>query len=399
MERRTKVLEYFQFKRIVIPILIGLGVAAFLLYNNLTEERYQLSDSADANYIWVDTNNDMVQDIDEFINVERGTGLYKKMTYRDVLAEVSWQKYSVVWIFMSILLMLIRDFAYMLRLRILTEKTLSWKQCFQSIMLWEFASAVTPSVVGGSAVAIFILNKEGLSTGKSTAIVMVTAFLDELFYIIMVPLVFLIAGISEVFPKNSDYIIFNSYIGIEGFFIIGYSFILILTTFIIYAIFINPKGFKKLLLYIFRLPFLRRWQRGAEKTGDDLIETSREMKKKPLLFWFKAFGATFLSWTARFWVVNCLIMVFITVNSHFLIYARQLIMWVIILIAPTPGSSGIAELVFSDFLRDFISIGFSPAIALLWRLISYYPYLFIGFIILPHWLKRVMKKKETLPAN
>ncbi len=354
VEKKIKALEYFQFKRIIIPILIGLGVAVFLLYNNLTEERYQLSDLPDANYIWIDINEDMFADNEEFIKVEDGQGDYKKMTYKDVLSEIKWQKYSIVWIFMSLILMVLRDFAYMLRLRILTEKSLSWKQCFQSIMLWEFASAVTPSVVGGSAVAVFIINKEGISTGKATAIVMVTAFLDELFYILMVPLVFLMVGFSDVFPKNSDYLIFNSYFGIEGIFIIGYIFILVLTTFIIYAIFINPYGFKKLLLYIFKLPFLRKWVKGAEQTGDDLISTSSEMKKKPIIFWLKAFGVTFLSWTARFWVVNCLIMVFISVDNHFLIYARQLVMWVIILIAPTPGSSGVAELVFPDFKDLFV---------------------------------------------
>ena len=117
------------------------------------------------------------------------------------------------------------------------------------------------------------------------------------------------------------------------------------------------------------------------------------MKGKSIWFWLKAFGSTFISWTARFWVVNVMILAFSPVNNHFLIYARQLVMWVILLISPTPGGSGVAEFIFSDFLGEFIIPGLAPGLALLWRLFSFYPYLFIGAIILPGWLKRVYSQK------
>ena len=58
------------------------------------------------------------------------------------------------------------------------------------------------------------------------------------------------------------------------------------------------------------------------------------------------------------------------------------------LISPTPGSTGVAEIAFSGFLKDFIPYGLAAALAFLWRLISYYPYLFIGAIILPRWIRR-----------
>lgn len=398
-DKQSKALKYFQFKRIIIPIIIGLSVAAYLLYKNLTEERFELGEPETADYIWIDLNENNIPEPDEFFEVAPGEGTHVKLTYKDVLAGIEWQRYSMIWIFMSLVLMVVRDFAYMLRLRIMTEGQLSWRQCFDCILLWEFASAVTPSVVGGAAVAIFIINKEGISTGKTTAIVMVTAFLDELFYILMVPIVFLLVRHGTIFPEHTSFAIFSTNFGAQGIFIIGYVFILFLTSVILYAVFFNPRGFKALLLWIFKIPFIRKWRYKANETGDDIISTSREMRNKPFVFWLKAFGATFMSWTARFWVVNCLIMVFITVQDHFLIYARQLVMWVIILISPTPGSSGVAEFVFTDFLRDFIPVGLSPAIALLWRLISYYPYLFIGVIILPHWLRRVYKMKKTLKEN
>ena len=92
-------------------------------------------------------------------------------------------------------------------------------------------------------------------------------------------------------------------------------------------------------------------------------------------------------------MVNFLILAITAVDDHLLIYARQLVMWVIMLISPTPGGVGIAELAFGKFLNDFIPTALLfAALAAVWRLISYYPYLFIGAIILPRWIKRTHSK-------
>lgn len=351
MSQHRKILSLFRFRRIIIPVVIGLAVASYLLYDSFDKEVFSQ-------------------------------------------VHLSWKSY--LWLFCALLLMGVRDVSYMYRIRLLTDKQLSWRKSFDVIMLWEFASSVTPSVVGGSAVALFIVNKEGINMGKTTAIVMITALLDELFYIIMVPIVFILVGGSKLFIAAREIVIFGMTLGSKQIFIVGYLFILMLTSIIVYGVFINPRGFKWILLKVFKLPFLRKWRTKAQETGDEIIITSKEMKGKPFGFWFKAFFATFFSWTARFWVVNFLILAFVSVNDHFIIYARQLVMWVIMLISPTPGSSGVAEFAFSDFLGDFITPGLSPTLAILWRLFSYYPYLFIGAIILPYWIRRVYFKRKMI---
>ncbi len=343
MAEEAKALKLFSKRRIWLTILIGLAVATYLMFRNFDSENFK---------------------------------------------SIEWTWYSSFWIFVAIVMMAIRDLAYMFRIRVLTDYELSWKNSFDTIMLWEFASAITPSVVGGSGVAIYLLNKEGVGIGRSTAVVMVTAMLDELFYIIMVPCVILMVGFQDLFPVHLEKEIFGIVLGTQGLFIFGYLFIVFLTSIISYAIFFRPRGFKWILLQVFRLPVLRKWRKDAASTGDDIIVTSKELKGKPKRFWFKAFFATFFSWTARFWVVNFIILAFVGVDNHFLIYARQLVMWVIMLISPTPGGTGVAELAFSGFLKDFIPLGLAAALALLWRLISYYPYLFIGAIILPRWIRK-----------
>lgn len=347
-----KVLNFFQLKRIIIPLILGLGVASVLLIKDFN---------------------------------------------KDAFLSIHWSVYTFLWLFIALILQAIRDLAYMYRLRVLTGNQISWRHSFDVIMLWEFASSITPSIVGGSAIALFIVNREGITMGRTTAIVMITAMLDELFYIVMVPIVILVIGIENIFIADAGFLM---NLGGKQAFIFGYIFILILTTIITVAIFISPHAFKRIIIAIASLPFLRRWKNKAIQTGDDIITTSKEMKGQSLLFWLKAFGATVFSWSARFWVVNALIMAFRTssdqfvfIGDQFLIYGRQLVMWVILLVSPTPGGSGVAEYAFPLFLGEFIPIGLETALGLLWRLFSYYPYLFIGFIVLPFWIRRVYRKK------
>lgn len=339
--------------KVAVPIVIGVGIAAYLLVKNL-----ELS----------------------------------------ALKAIELDGRVLLMLLLALVFAVLRDVGYMFRLRTLSDGQISWRNVFDDIMLWEFSSAITPSVVGGSGVAIFILSKEGLAVGRSTAIVMITAFLDELFYVVMVPLLFVFAG-SNLFPESvpeMDVLGFN--LGITQVFWSGYGFMIFLISIIFYGIFISPKGFKRLLVWIFSIPFLLKFKSAATQTGDEVITTSIELKGKPAMFWLKTFGATALSWTSRFLVANFLLMAFtaLSFSENLLVLSRQLIMWVIMLISPTPGSAGVAELAFGSFLSDFTPVGLVVVLAVLWRLFTYYPYLFIGAFIVPSWVQRVYLKRKLI---
>lgn len=330
-----------------------------------------------------------------------GYMIFKDLSHSSIeTIKISW--FSISYFIIALLLVAVRDITYMYRIRLLTGEALSWRKSFDVIFLWEFASSVTPSVVGGSAIAVFILTKEKLGTGRAAAIVMVTAMLDELFYIFMVPLVFAIAGFERLMVIGSTFTLFGIVVGPMGIFLTGYIIITVFTLLISYGVFINPSGVKWLLVKATNIRFLRRYREGAEETGNQMITASDELKGKSTSFWFRAFGATFFSWTARFWVVNFLIMGFtgiMGIQENLLIYARQLMMWVIMLISPTPGGSGIAEYFFPIFLREYIAGPYgdlTTLVAFTWRFITYYPYLIVGAMILPFWLRRVYLGRKLI---
>ena len=347
-----QLLRTFRPSRILLPVLLGLGAATFLLLRSFDPVAFQ---------------------------------------------KITWTWKSTFWIAMAFVMMVIRDWAYMVRIRALTDNELNWRNAFNVIMLWEFASALAPGMIGGGFIfAIFILNREKINMGKSITAVMVSSFQDGVFLAIMAPFVYFTIGKERLFSSLTDAALVPLSKGFYYTVWAVYFIILAYKVFVAYALFINPRFIKYILLRLFSFPILRRWKHSALETGNQLVIASKGLKNKQRKFWVNSFFGTFASWTARYTIVNCLILAFHQTSiDNFVVFARQVVMGIIILLSPTPGGSGLAEFMFSDFLSEFIPYGLSATLGLLWRLISYYPYLFIGAILLPRWIRRRFSRAEA----
>lgn len=382
--------KQLSWKRILIPVILGLSAATYLLIHNLNSFTYIEAKQGEAGafYNWIDGNKNKIVDRSDDADFEFvARGNYVKKTTVNLLNDIQWNLAASLALLGAFLMVALRDFGYIFRIRSMTDKQLSWRQSFQVIMLWEFASCMTPSVVGGSSIAMFIINREGINMGKSTAITFVTAMLDEIFYILMVPIVFIIIGASSLFPDSWVTQQFGTN-SIKIIFFIGYFFIVFLTAIILIGVFWKPHWFKKTLVWLTSFKLLKSLQRRAIRVGDEIIITSQELRGKKSSYWFKSFVATCISWTARFFTLNFILLIFVQDFDHWLVYGRQLVMWVIMLIAPTPGGSGIAEIALANFFDYLMPLGLLAIVAIIWRLLTYFPYLFIGAIVLPRWYKR-----------
>src|SRR5690606_35251712 len=335
--------------KIWLPVLIGLGIVFYMFYS------------------------------DPDINARTLRGVFDASTAPVLLA---------------ILFVLLRDLGYIYRIREITDRYLSWSRALYVIVLWEFASAVTPSVVGGTAVAAFIIHKEGIKLGRALAYVMVTAIMDNLFFVIAAPIILFFAQ-GHIFPETR---VLELRIGssLEYLFWVSYSLYTLYSILMAAALFYRPRVFKWILLKLFSIKWLRKWKYNANDYGDQIIEASRQLKGKKLRYWSLIIGSTICIWSARHLMLNSLIAAYnsLTITEHIIIFARQIIMWIVMMISPTPGSSGTAEFFFAQFFTEFLT-GYTFVTSILWRMLSYYPYLLLGAIFLPRWIRQVFFVKKS----
>ncbi|RMG60557.1 MAG: UPF0104 family protein [Bacteroidetes bacterium] len=361
--RDEEVLREFRLSRLIWPVLIGLGVLGYAGYR-IAQEDFRLQDLGDA-YSW---------------------------------------SHLLGWIALGFVVMVIRDIGYIWRMRILTDGKLSWRSAIEVTLLWEFASSLTPSVVGGSAVAIYMLIKEKISAGRSTAIVFVTIFLDELFYLVMLPLVMIFVDQHLLFgPMDGSETTFGT--GLLVGFWIAYGLIFAYTLFLAFALFWKPQATSRIIRSLFTIRFLRRWHPPAKRLAMDLLVAAEEFRRKKWRYWLRAWLATFIAWMGRYLVLNCVLIAFasLTFYEHMVAFARQAVMFIVMIVSPTPGSSGVAEGMFSRMFQEFLvgnEAGLAAGtlvlvLASLWRLISYYPYLVLGIPLLPRWLRRVYRRPRS----
>lgn len=374
--------------KIALAIGIGLLISSWMLYRAVSNLNFVEVAEGKGTHVWVDANKNNevdIHDADEFKLSSNGN--YVQQTVSDALNQIEGTSSTWWWLLGALLFMVGRDFFYMLRIRLLTKNKLGWKAAFYVIMIWEFASALSPGVVGGAAVAMFILNRETIPFGKATAIVIITAFMDNLFYVLMIPFVFLFIHHSELFPTDRSQIL-------VWWFWVGYAIILAVTLLLYLTIFWYPKLATRFLLFIFRLPFLKRWSFIAKEWGKDIEIASEQFKTEKRAYWFKVFFATFGSWISRYLVINAILNAFLDLGfiENMKILGKQFVLWLFMLVTPTPGGSGVAEYAFGELLADFGATAILLAgMAILWRLISYFPYLFIGAIVLPAWIRRTKR--------
>ena len=170
-------------------------------------------------------------------------------------AKINWTGHTLFWISFTLILLVIRHLAYATRLRILSEVEFSWKKCIELIFIWEFSSAVSPTSVGGSAVAFFVLAQEKLSTAKTATIVLYTIVLDSIFFIVGLPILYLIFGNSMIRPNMTG---FGDIGGWGYYFLIAYLVMATYASVFYYGLFVNPIQIKRFLVGFTRLKWLRK---------------------------------------------------------------------------------------------------------------------------------------------
>lgn len=309
--------------------------------------------------------------------------LFHKEVDLATLQAISFDTHTVAGLALATLFVVGRDFGLAWRFHTIAAGDLTWRRAIRTDIMCAFTSAITPSVVGGSALAIFYLNREGITLGRATTLTLTTLFLDELFFVVFCPIIVLLVPVSNLFysPEAAGDMLFD---GIRIVFWVVYGGIVIWTSILFFAIIARPKAVQRVLRGIAAMRLMKRFRRRILGMTDNMVATSAWVKGRSRKWWSEVFGATVLSWFSRYFVVNALFWAFVPGASGLLVFARQFVVWVVLMVSPTPGGSGISEWLFTNYYGDIIgSIGVPAIIALIWRAFSYYIYLIAGCALLP----------------
>lgn len=323
-----------------------------------------------------------------FLAILLGFFVVAWMVYKDFdqvdLSSIYLGQQFFLGLFFACLFFVGQNFFMMSRFKYLTCNSLSWKQVFRVNMLCEFTSAVTPSSIGGSGLIFLYLYKEGMNVGKSTAIMIASLFLDELFLCLSCVFVVMLFPLDILFGHAAW--LTSS---VKWIFLLVVIIVAAWTLFLYIALFCRPQWVKSVLLATFSLPLLRKVKGKIEKLANDLVVSSHEMNSLGRFFWLKSLGLTALAWCCRYAVAVALLFAFYSKGNLLLAYARQWVLWMISIVSPTPGGSGLNEYMFRVYYADFLSsdVTATLVVVVLWRLITYYTYLIIGIGIVPRWIK------------
>ncbi len=349
--KEEEILDSIKTSRIVLPIIIGLGVVFWLMYNQLDPKLFK---------------------------------------------EIPWNGTAFFWIGLAILTYVVRHMLYAWRLRILTDDLFSWGKSTELIFIWEFSSAVSPTSIGGAAVALFLLAQEKLSTAKTVSVVFYTMVIDTLFFLISLPLIYFIFGPLVLRPDAQSFSDLGGY-GVTYFSVI--AFMIFYGGLFAYGLFARPDHFRRFFLWLSNRKILKRFSSNLKQTAEDVVTTSVEIRKKSWSWHLKAMTATAGAWITRFMAINFIIIAIVASTprdlwTQGLLYGRSKAMHTITQFSPTPGGSGISEYLFGGFFSDYIPVGIAIVVALVWRLITYYPYLIAGAIVIPNWIKNVLIRRR-----
>ncbi len=298
--------------------------------------------------------------------------------------------HTLGWIGMAGLMYFLRHMFFALRLRLVTDRFFSWRSSIRLIVLWEFATAVSPTSVGGAGVALYLLTKEGLSSGRTIATVLYNMISDTLLFMVSLPLLYWIIGPVMIRPGMVHLQDIDGY-GIT--FLTMVAFIYAYGILFFSALFIWPGTIASLLSRLASIPWLHRWRNVFVNAAAEIEITAALMKKRSTLWHLTVFGTTLGAWLCRFFAIPFLFLALVSTFhpnpvDFLIILARGEAMHVITAATPTPGAAGVAEFLFGGFFSDYVPAGVAAVIALVWRLLGYYSYLLAGCLVIPGWWRR-----------
>lgn len=288
-----------------------------------------------------------------------------------------------------------------------TIKKWHFKTCMETAVIGHYYNYVTPLAVGGQPFEIYHLAKHGVSGGVAASLPIATFSLNQFAFVIL-GIFALVAYNVNLFGTSETLLnVFPTTFTVLA--IIGLVCCLLMPSLVLIFSML-PKIGTKMVTAVIKLGGKLRIVRNPEATTEKTIKNVRHnalclkrLASAPLVFTLSfliSFGEQLSLCSIAYFTLRFFGFDIVNVNGFvewLQIVQLCLILYAAISFIPTPGNSGAADLSFYVLFSAGVTYaggGFSAMIV--WRLLSFYSFIIIGFIFTTIKRKSDRKKKAQL---
>ena len=261
------------------------------------------------------------------------------------------------------------------RFSYISRGKLGFWQALRGQLAWDFFSNVTPAALGGGPFAAIYVSKDSkIPIGESTALVLFTILLDQLWSVLMVPIILITALYLSVIPEGAGTV---GTVAILGYFAAMLGWVLLLG----YSTLFRPDIIERISDRIFRIKFLRRFRERMASAMGQMSESARILRTQPMAFFGKAFLLSAGTWIPRYLLPVFIVLSVLPSLDAILLGLRSITMMVCSFVVPTPGGAGGIEGLYALFIGPLLPKSFVAPTLLMWRFLGYYIFVAMGGFI------------------
>ncbi len=281
------------------------------------------------------------------------------------------------------------------------------KTCFEVAIIGNYYNNITPLAMGGQPFEIYHLSKHGVHGGAASSIPIAAFFLNQA--------AFVIVGVVSIslFTNNTLNIpsaLYNAFPETFRIMAIVGAALCTIVPFLVVLFCLLPKLTSKLVHFVMFLGGKMRIVKDPKDTTLKTIKTVyhnatclKGLAKKPLIF-ISTLVFSILQYLSSLSIIYFVLRVFNfniegfgSVNGWLQICQLGIMLFLAVSFIPTPGNSGAADLSFYVLFAVGLPAGFAFPAMVVWRIISFYSYIIIGFSFATI-KKRSDLKKQTQNA-
>jgi len=265
-------------------------------------------------------------------------------------------------------------------------------------LAWDFASNITPSLVGGAPLAAMYVardsktsNRETMTVGDVGAFMMFVMLLDQSWSAIAALVVLAAAVFMEVIPQSLGSV------GLIGSMIYLGAF-MVWTILFGYGTLFRPEILEGLFNRVFRFRLLRRFGDRVALEMAQYRDRAKVIRAQPFSFYAKGLLLTAGTWIGRYLLAVFIIASVVPHLDLVLATMRSIAMLLGSLIFPTPGGAGGVEGLYVVFFGSLMPKAYVVPTLLIWRTLAYYVFVAMGIVLSTHQVQKSIRSRRRMPG-